>query len=396
MKKGAFKKILFFLSLSVFLTACSFNQKEHKTETVIENTGEVIEEAVGRQEEEKEDVSQGSEIQVALFYYTYEDYFITGIRNEIDRIFEVSGVSYYDYDAANNQETQLSQIDTAIGRGARVLVVNQVIAGNEKIATEIVEKAKAADCYLIFFNRPVEKEENEGMVLGLYEKCAFVGTNPSEAGHMQGKMIGTYVLDHYETIDKNKDGIIQYALFKGQEDNVEATYRTKYSVEAADAILIQEGKPALEYFDSTNTDKYQVDPEGTWSENWAKQMMQENIRNYGQEGKKEIELIISNNDGMAKGAIEALNELGYNLGETEESTIPVFGVDAIKSAKELIEEGKMIGTIKQDKDGMVNAMIHLVGNGLNHKSLLEGTEEFVVSPNCKNKIFIPYAEYRIE
>ena len=83
----------------------------------------------------------------------------------------------------------------------------------------IINKAKAADIPVIFFNRTVESDGNEGIVLGSYEKCAFVGTDAPQAGHMQGKMAGEYLLKHYETVDLNGDGIIQYALFMGQRDN---------------------------------------------------------------------------------------------------------------------------------------------------------------------------------
>ena len=59
-----------------------------------------------------------------------------------------------------------------------------------------------------------------------------------------------------------------------------------------------------------------------------------------------VELIICNNDGMAEGAVSALQGACYNTGDGK--TIPVFGVDATDSAKQLINEGKMTGTIKQD------------------------------------------------
>ena len=46
-----------------------------------------------------------------------------------------------------------------------------------------------------------------------------------------------------------------------------------------------------------------------------------------------VELIICNNDGMAEGAISALQTAGYNNERRQPRTIPVFGVDATDSAK---------------------------------------------------------------
>ena len=72
-----------------------------------------------------------------------------------------------------------------------------------------------------------------------------------------------------------------------------------------------------------------------------------------------IELVICNNDNMAEGAISALNSAGYNLGGTGKR-IPVFGVDATDAARNLIADGKMVGTIKQDAEGMAEAIFTII------------------------------------
>ena len=41
-------------------------------------------------------------------------------------------------------------------------------------------------------------------------------------------MIGEYLLANYDAVDLNGDGVISYAMFKGQEGNAEAEYRTQY------------------------------------------------------------------------------------------------------------------------------------------------------------------------
>ena len=74
-----------------------------------------------------------------------------------------------------------------------------------------------------------------------------------------------------------------------------------------------------------------------------------------------VELIICNNDGMAEGAISALQNVGYNNGEGT-TIIPVFGVDATDSAKALIKAGNMTGSIKQDAVGMATTINTLVKN----------------------------------
>ena len=141
---------------------------------------------------------------------------------------------------------------------------------------------------------------------------------------MQGKMVGQYVVDNFDAIDLNGDGKISYAMFMGQLGNVEAIYRTQYGVEDADAVITAAGKPALEYFDASNASKYQVDLGGAWSAQAALDYMNTNLSQYNEANGNMIELIICNNDGMAEGAVSALQGAGYNTGDGK--TIPVFGV----------------------------------------------------------------------
>lgn len=335
----------------------------------------------------------GSGGDVAVFYYTYSDTYIASVRTALDAKLDEMGVSYQDYDANNNQTTQNEQIDTAIQTGASLLIVNIVTSGSVDASTQIIDKAKAANVPVIFFNRAVEGDDEEGDVLGSYDKCAFVGTDAPEAGHMQGEMIGNYLIENYDAVDLNKDGKISYAMFMGQLGNVEAIYRTQFGVEDADKILKEAGKPALEYFDSSNPDKFQVDQDGNWSATAANNFMTTNLSQYNEANKNMIELIICNNDGMAEGAIAALNDKGYNLGTSDSVMIPVFGVDATDAAKQLIADGKMTGTIKQDADGMAACIADLTKNATSDKDLMDGTDSYNISEKVSNKIFIPYGEY---
>ena len=197
---------------------------------------------------------------VAVFYYTYGDTYISSVRSALDAAFDAAGVAYQDYDSNNSQTTQTEQIDTAIAQGAKVLVVNQVDTGSDDTTKNIIEKATAADIPVIFFNRSVSED-----VVTAYDKAVFVGTDYEMAGHMQGEMIGNYVLENYDVLDLNGDGVISYVMFKGQEGNAEADARTQYGVEDADAILTAAGKEALSFYDSANSNKYLVDQGGAWS-----------------------------------------------------------------------------------------------------------------------------------
>lgn len=337
--------------------------------------------------------ASGEALNVGVFYYTFSDTYITSVRTALDKELTDAGIKFQNYDGNSNQTTQNEQIDTAISQGANLLIVNIVTSGSVDASQAVVDKASAAGIPVVFFNRAVEADADEGKVLGSYDKCAFVGTDAPEAGHMQGKMIGDYLTANFEKADLNGDGKISYAMFMGQLGNVEAIYRTQYGVEDANAVLTAAGKPELEFFDSANADKYQVDQDGNWSATAANNYMTTNLAQYSEANKNMIELVICNNDGMAEGAVSALNDKGYNLGTADSVMIPVFGVDATDAAKQLIADGKMTGTIKQDAEGMASAIAFLAKNVAEGKDVMADTASYNISPNVKNKIYIPYAAY---
>lgn len=379
------------------LAACGGNAQSTGNSAAPAETEAAASTAAGEAESVAEAVSEAAEkvedLNVGVFYYTYSDTYITSVRTALDKALTDAGITFQNFDGNSNQTTQNEQIDTAIVQGCNLLVVNIVTSGSVDASQSIVDKASAAGVPVIFFNRAVEGDEDEGKVLGSYDKCAFVGTDAPEAGHMQGEMIGNYLVENFDTVDLNGDGKISYAMFMGQLGNVEAIYRTQYGVEDANKVLVENGKPELEYFDASNTDCYQVDQDGNWSATAANNYMNTNLAQYNEENGNMIELIICNNDGMAEGAISALNDKGYNLGTEDCTTIPVFGVDATDAAKQLIADGKMTGTIKQDAEGMANGIVHLVGNVGAGKELMAETEDFNISEKVSNKIFIPYAAY---
>ena len=233
------------------------------------------------------------------------------------------------------------------------------------------------------------------MLNGHANSC-FIGTDAPEAGHMQGKMVGEYVLANYDDIDVNGDGVISYAMMKGDEANIEAIYRTQYGVEDANAVLTAAGKPALQYFDASNSDCYQVDQGGAWSAAAAKEYMDTNFVTYNEANGNMIELVICNNDGMAEGVIASLQEKGYNTAGGH--TVPVFGVDATDNAKALIADGAMTGTVKQDAEGMAAAIaqtVKAIAGGTEPAKALAGLtdERFTVASDCGSKLFVAYAPY---
>lgn len=98
-----------------------------------------------------------------------------------------------------------------------------------------------------------------------------------------------------------------------------------------------------------------------------------------------IEAIISNNDAMAIGTIEALQKYGYNTGDMSKY-ITVVGVDGLAESIDLIDKGLMTGTIIQDSN-VVAEMFYVIGmNLINNLSPTENTNYNTIN----GEIIIPF------
>ena len=331
---------------------------------------------------------------VTVFWYDEADVYLGSVREALNKELEGAGLTYDNQYAGAVQATQTDQIRTAVAAGTKLLIVNVVTSGSPDTAKEILDIA--GDIPVIFFNRAIGTDGSDVTVLEDNKNTCFIGTDAPEAGHMQGKMIGDYVVANFDAIDLNKDGKISYAMMKGEEGNVEAEYRTQYGVEDANAVLKAAGKAELVYFDANAKAKYQVDQGGKWSAAAATEYMDTNFVTYNEDAGNMIELVICNNDGMAEGVVASLQAKGYNKGDGH--VVPVFGVDATENAKALIADGSMIGTVKQDAEGMAAAIAQTakaIAGGTAPVDALAGLtdERFSVAKDCASKLYVAYAPY---
>ena len=200
----------------------------------------------------------------------------------------------------------------------------------------------------------------------------YIGTEGKQAGILQGKMLVDAWKTSREYIDKNDDKIMQYVMLEGESDNKEAIQRTKSSVSTIDAAGIKTQEVALKICD--------------WNEEFAYKDIKSLFGKYGDQ----IEVIISNDDTMAIGAIKALQEYGYNKGD-KSKTIPVVGVDVTPEAKELIEKGYMLGSVYQSPRDYAEALYACGMNLVANKNPVEGTKYNL--DDTRVSIRLPHPEY---
>ncbi|WP_040192951.1 galactose ABC transporter substrate-binding protein [Clostridium culturomicium] len=286
-------------------------------------------------------------IKVAVFLYKFDDTYISTVRQSLQSIQEENkgNVTFEFFDGKGDQATQNDAIDTALQKDFDLLMVNIVDIG---AGQTVIDKISAADKPVIFFNREPKTEE-----LKSYDKARFVGTNAKDAGILQGEILADIWNDKKDTIDKNDDGVLQYVMLKGEPDNPEAVARTEFSV-------------------STLKDKdIKVEELGLQVCNWQQDLAQTAMEAWFSKYGDKIEAVIANNDGMALGAVAALQNQGYNDGK--DKYIHVVGVDATEAAQDYINQGYMSGTVLQDAPAMAKALYECATNMASGKDAVDGT-----------------------
>jgi methyl-galactoside transport system substrate-binding protein len=315
-----------------------------------------------------EEINILNPVKVSVLLYRFDDEYIAAVRQSLENIQAQNQdkVEFVFYDGMGNQAVQNQTLDKVLKEGTDLLLLNLV---DVEVAQSVINKIKQTNIPVILFNREPNISETP---IKSYSRALFIGTDAKEAGILQGKILINEWNRNRSNIDKNGDGILQYVMLMGDRDNLEAIGRTKYSILSLQEAGIKTEELALRV--------------ANWNKESAKSATEALLFRYGDR----IEAIIANNDAMAIGAIEALQNSGYNKGKISR-TIPVVGVDAIKEARDFIDKGYMTGTVLQDDYKMAEAL-YLVGmNLVSGRKPLEGTNyEF---DETGVSIRIPYEEY---
>ncbi len=281
--------------------------------------------------------------EVTLFLYNQEDPFIQTmvefLKDESKGKFNLNII-----DSHNFQIIQNENIEKRILAGDDLMIVNPV---DRLGAYSIINKLKANNIPVIFFNRePLDKD------IKLWDKAYYVGTNGMQSAEMQTELImeafgnNPNKLNEY---DKNGDGIIETIILKGEQGHQDAEIRTTNVIKT----LKEKGYKI----------NILITEVANWDRNEAYDKMQPIIKEY----KDKMELIISNNDSMAIGAISALRQAG--MFKEDMLWIPVVGIDGLTETNKLIKDGYMYGTVLNDSKAQAKAIVELTYNILNDKDL---------------------------
>jgi len=206
-------------------------------------------------------------------------------------------------DGKDDPATQLNQIETLLAQGTDAIIIVPV---DISAMGPIIKLTKEAKVPLVVINR-LPKDEF------LKDIDVYVGSDSIEGGIMQAK----WIVDQHSP--KGKAGIIMGPL--GHEA---ATMRTKGN----EQVFAQNGIKVV------------IKAEGKWDRAKGQQIAE----NWFQSG-KDLDIIVSNNDEMAIGAVLAARSMGI-----KDKDILIVGLDATPDAIEYLGKG-LDATVFQSADG---------------------------------------------
>ena len=268
---------------------------------------------------------------VGVCIYKFDDAFMTTYRNALEEILESKGYKVTTVDGNNDQSKQNEQINTFITQGVDALIINPCMTS---AADSIIATVKAAGIPTVLINREPTAEQ-----MAAYDKLVYVGCDARQSGTMQGELI----LDTPNKGDINGDGKISYIMIQGDPENIDAQYRTEFSVKA-----LTDAGMEVEQLDLQR---------GDWDREKGQTICANDLAQYGDQ----IEVVFCNNDDMAIGALQSIQAAGRKVNED----IYLVGVDALDAALNEVSNGNMTGTVLNDAVGQateaVNQMEALLG-----------------------------------
>ena len=165
------------------------------------------------------------------------------------------------------------------------------------------------------------------------DKFCYVGAPPKESAILEGKILVDAYKKDSSVLDLNGDGEVSYILLEGEASHQDSIVRTEWSVKT----LKDGGVPI----------KKLAGDIANWDRNQAAALMEGWVKKYGDE----IELVLSNNDDMALGAIDIIKN------EKSLKNVKIVGVDATAPALEAIKKGELFGSVSSDKPEYARAII---------------------------------------
>lgn len=270
---------------------------------------------------------------IGISIYQFTDNFMTLYRTELVRyLTEDLGFNPDNIvvqDGKNDQAEQTNQINNFITDQVDVMILNLVQSSS---APQVTDMCNEAGIPVVYINRqPDETESDRWASDGI--KATYIGADARQSGTFQGEEI----LETENKGDINGDGKVSYIMVQGDPENIDAQYRTEYSIKALTDAGVEVDELLLQ--------------RGDWDQAKGQQIVQDALTQFGDQ----VEVVFCNNDAMALGALQAIQAAGRTVGED----IYLVGVDALTDAVQNIVDGNFTGTVFNDYFGQAQGAANL-------------------------------------
>ncbi|MBB5223267.1 inositol transport system substrate-binding protein [Amaricoccus macauensis] len=276
-------------------------------------------------------------VSMALF----DDNFLTVLRNGLqDYAATLPDVTLQVEDAQNDVGKQLNQIQNFVASGVDAIIVNPV---DTDATVAMSQAANDAGIPLVFVNRQPANLDD------LPETQAFVASDEKESGTLETQEVCRLL----KAAGKDKDGA-NILVLMGELSNQAARQRTE---DIHDVIAT----PDCSFM--------KIIEEQT--ANWSRTQGTDLMTNWLSAGVK-FDAVVSNNDEMAIGAIQAMKSAGVDMKD-----VVVGGVDATQDALAAMAAGDLDVTVFQDAAGQ-------------GKGALDAALSLAKGDKVDRKVFIPF------
>lgn len=264
----------------------------------------------------------------------FDDNFLTTLRNSIEASAKEQGVEVQIEDAKNEVGTQLNQIQNFVASGVKAIIVNPVDTDATVAMSEAAEKAKIP---LIYVNRqPVNVDK-------LPDNQAFVASDEVVSGTLQ-----------MTEVCKMMGGKGNIVVMMGELSNQAAVQRTK----DIEDVIAKDGCKDIKIVEKQTAE-------------WSRTKGNDLMTNWLSAG-TEFDAVVSNNDEMALGAIQALKAAGRPMDK-----VIVAGIDATADALSAMKAGDLDVSVFQSAAGQ-------------GKGALDAAVKLAKGEAVEQKVWIPF------
>lgn len=350
--------------------------------------------------------------------------------NCMDRAMYIQNIHYKNYGAEGSGEKQYDLAKAAVDGGCAVLVVEVI---NPLEVGRYIELAKGKSIPVIFIGNQLVSSAVAlyEATAGAYDKCVIVRSNSDTAYTVQAKQIADYVKENFDAVDRNGDRKITYMTYLSKNETAKVAAKVNELL-ATEEYAIKVGGMFSKETVNTELVFYPDAPVTIPSMNYYPALgaasAQDAIMKKNQDA---IELIITDDDTVARDVLVTLQKHGFNKDELVTKCIALFtvGFEAdykayvlenkpkdeskvqeylenskhlcdltvveeedlavmIWNTKNVIGTGRIAGTVIEDQDAITGAVASIVRNFIKGKTAFDGLDSELVKDG--KEYLVPY------